>query len=502
MSEEVKTGWPVYKDKLLILGNPNSQVAVCVLWTDKKFVAKKLDFKKISVIGNLYSPKRGISFLIRNILANPKIRYLIVCGLDISKSGQVLVDLAMNGFEKIKDKENDRIYWQVISSIENRIDIEIEEEAIEAFRKGVEIIDLRQEKDYDEIKKIVNNLDQSLPSFMPNPLLFPNPPKEKVNIFPSESSVHIIRGKKTVEVWLKTLDHILRFGVTDKTAYQNWQKEIIDIVSVISDEDPNNLYIPDWLPNDREHLESYLPTILTGNCSAGTSYTYGFRMRDHFDVDQVQNVIDDLKKEKYSRRATISLLDPRVDAKSKSPPCLNHCWFRIQNNKLFLIATLRSNDMFEAWPENAFGLRMLQDLVWKELLKIYPELELGDLIIHSLSAHAYDDSWEDARDVVAKYYEKVIPSQRSVRDPRGNFIIRVENGEIIVEHYSSDEVLLNAYKNKKAMPIYLEISRNSAISVVSHALYIGVELQKAEVAIKLGIEYKQDQELNSNKLNL
>ncbi|MEA2098455.1 MAG: thymidylate synthase [Patescibacteria group bacterium] len=496
MNRETEINWPVYKDKMLILGNPNSQVAICTLWTDKEFMTRKLDLEKVSVIGNLYSPKRGISFLIRNILANPKIRYLIVCGLDTSKSGQVLVDLAANGFEKIEDKKNNRIYWRVISNTENRIDIEIEEEAIEDFRKGVEIIDLRQEKDYNEIKKIINNLDQNLSSFVPNPLLFPDPPEEKVNIFPSEPSAHIIRGEKIAEVWLRILDHILRFGITDQTAYQNLQKEIIDIISVISGEDPNDLYIPEWLPYDREHLEDYLPTILTGNCPSGISYTYGSRMRKHFNVDQVQNVIDELKNEKYSRRATISLLDPKVDAKSKNPPCLNHCWFRIQRDKLYLIATIRSNDMFEAWPENAFGLRMLQDLVWKELMETYPEIELGDLVIHSFSAHEYDDSWEDAKQVVKKYYNQIVPRPRSVRDPRGNFIIRVEDDEIIVEHYSPDEVLLNTYKNKEAMPIYLEMSRDNAISVISHALYIGTELQKAETVIKFGIKYEQDKKIN------
>lgn len=152
--------------------------------------------------------------------------------------------------------------------------------------------------------------------------------------------------------------------------------------------------------------------------------------------------------------------------------------------------------MFEAWLENAFGLRMLQDLVWKELLETYPEIELGDLVIHSFSAHVYDDSWEDARDVVAKYYEKVIPSQRSVRDPRGNFIIRVENGEIVVEHYSQDEVLLNMYSGKETTPIYLEMGRNGAISLISHALYIGAELQKAEMATKFGFKYEQDKKVD------
>lgn len=502
MNEKIKTKWPAYKDKMLVAGNQNSQVAICTLWTKKELMAEKLDMNKISVIGNLYSPKRGVSFLVRNILANPKIRYLIVCGLDRSGSGQVLVDLAKNGFKKNESKKNSRDYWQAISNIENRIDIEIERKALETFCKCVEVIDAREEKDLGKIQNVIDNLNQNLPSFIPDPLIFPDPPKEKTNIFPAESSAHVIRGERIAEVWLKILDHILKFGITDQTAYQNQQKEIIDIISVISDEDPDNLYIPGWLPNNREHLKNYLPTILTGNCPTGTSYTYGSRMRDHFDVDQVQNVIDELKQEKYSRRATISLLDPRIDTKSKNPPCLNHCWFRIQQNRLYLVSTIRSNDMFEAWPENAFGLRMLQNLVWKELLGTYSEIKLGNLEIHSLSAHAYDDSWEEAKQTVEKYYNQVVPHPRNIRDLRGNFIIRIENNEIIVEHYSSDEVLLNVYKNKKAMPIYFELSRNEAISLVSHALYIGTELQKAEVAIKLGIEYKQDQELDPNTLNL
>ena len=502
MNEKIKTKWPAYKDKMLVAGNQNSQVAICTLWTKKELVVEKLDMNKVSVIGNLYSPKKGISFLIRNILANPKIRYLIVCGLDRSNSGQVLVDLIKNGFEKIEDKDNSRTYWQVISDVENRIDIEIEKEALATFCKCIEVMDMRKEKDFEKIQNVIGNLNQNLPPFIPDPLLFPDPPKEEVNIFPAESSAHVIRGERIAEVWLKILDHILKFGITDQTAYQNQQKEIIDIISVISDEDPDNLYIPEWLPNNREHLKNYLPTILTGNCPTGTSYTYGSRMRDHFDVDQVQNVIDELKQEKYSRRATISLLDPKIDAKSKNPPCLNHCWFRIQQNRLYLVSTIRSNDMFEAWPENAFGLRMLQNLVWKELLGTYVEIKLGNLEIHSLSAHIYDDSWEDARQIVKKYYNQLVPYPRNIRDPRGNFIIKIENNEIVVEHYSPDEVLLNIYKNKKSMSIYSELSRNEAISLISHALYIGTELQKAEVAIKLGIEYKQDQELNPNKLNL
>lgn len=499
--------WPIYKDSMLILGNPKSQVAVCSLWTKKEVVAEKLGLDRIRVIGNLYSPKKGISFLIRNILANPEIRYLILCGLDNSGSGQVLADLARKGFQKFKDEKSGSFYWKTNSAVENRIDIEIEEKALKSFCKSVEIIDFRKEKDYAKIKEAIGKLNQNLLPFVSKPLFFPEPKKEKIDLFPSETSAHIVRGKKVAEVWLKILAEIMRFGISDLTSYQNRQKEIIDLVSVVSEEDPDNLYMPQWLPHNKEYLENYLPTILTGNCPSDTSYTYGSRMRSYFGVDQIQKVIDEIKREKYSRRAVISLLDPAVDSKSNNPPCLNHCWFRVQSDKLYLIATLRSNDMFEAWTENAFGLRMLQNLVWKELLKAYPEIKLGDLVMHSLSAHIYDDSWEEAKQIIEKYYHSSVNlGDKENFDPRGNFIIRVDGGEIVVEHYSPEEKFLKVYKCKKAFPLYSEIAADNAISDIYHALYLGAELEKAETALKLGVKYEQDKELNldttvANKIN-
>ncbi len=487
--------WPIFKDTLLVLGNPKSQVAVCTLWTKKELVAEKLDLDKVAVIGNLYSPKKGISFLIRNILANPIIRYLIVCGLDNSGSGQALIDLFNNGFEKINGEKGDIKHWRIKSTVENRLDKEISEAALKFFCKGVKILDFRKIKDFGKIKEAIGKLDQKLKPFIPQPLFFPEPSKEAVNIFPSEASAHVVRGEKIAEVWLKIMDEILRFGIVDQSSYQNQQKEIVDLVSVVTGEDPDNLYVPEWLPNNKDHLKNYLPTILTSVCPVGAAYTYGSRMRSYFGVDQVQKVIDEIIHEKYTRRATISLLDPKVDAGAKSPPCLNHCWFRVQANKLYLIATIRSNDMHEAWPENAFGLRMLQDLVHKEVIKKYPEVKLGDMVVHSLSAHMYDDAWEEARQVVEKHYATNVKHPRNTYDLRGNFMIKAESGEIIVEHYSSDENLLGTYKGKKAMAIYLQMSRNNAISVIAHALYLGTELQKAETALENNLKYEQDKEL-------
>jgi thymidylate synthase len=154
--------WPIYKDKMLILGNPKSQVAVCALWTKKEFVAEKLNLDKIAVIGNLYSPQKGISFLIRNILANPNIRNLIVCGLDNSGSGQALIDFQKYGYEKKENKNTSLPYWSIKSIVENRIDFEINKEALDLLRQKVKIIDARNEKDLSNIQNIIDKIDQNL----------------------------------------------------------------------------------------------------------------------------------------------------------------------------------------------------------------------------------------------------------------------------------------------------------------------------------------------------
>ena len=41
-------------------------------------IAKQLLLEDYAVIGNLYSPTRGIGPLIRNLLANPHVRYLVI----------------------------------------------------------------------------------------------------------------------------------------------------------------------------------------------------------------------------------------------------------------------------------------------------------------------------------------------------------------------------------------------------------------------------------------
>ncbi len=76
-------------------------------------------------------------------------------------------------------------------------------------------------------------------------------------------------------------------------------------------------------------------------------------------------------------------------------------------------------------------------------------------------------------------------------DPAGSFKIMVEEGQIKAVHYLK-MVPQIAVMGETAKAVYDEILRRSLISRMEHATYLGSELEKAEIAAKLGKNYVQD----------
>ena len=112
-------------------------------------------------------------------------------------------------------------------------------------------------------------------------------------------------------------------------------------------------------------------------------------------------------------------------------------------------------------------------------------------------------------------------SNRSITlDPGGYFLIRVDAaaGELVVEHYGnginsqglatdpdSGEVLscrgtgprsaVAEYRGRSAKELGMALTECSdalPLSRLDHALYLGRELQKAELCLEQGIDYVQD----------
>jgi len=76
-------------------------------------------------------------------------------------------------------------------------------------------------------------------------------------------------------------------------------------------------------------------------------------------------------------------------------------------------------------------------------------------------------------------------------DPAGSFKIMVENGQVKAVHYLK-MVPQIAVIGDSAKAVYDEILRRCLISRMEHATYLGSELEKAEIAARLGKNYIQD----------
>jgi len=71
------------------------------------------------------------------------------------------------------------------------------------------------------------------------------------------------------------------------------------------------------------------------------------------------------------------------------------------------------------------------------------------------------------------------PELSRIGDPRGNFLIRVENEKIIVTHQDPDGKPIDEFSGKTAIEIYRKMANEFRVSDLSHAMDIGCELQKA-----------------------
>jgi thymidylate synthase len=490
--------WPIEFKEKLVVGDINSNVGITTLWTFPDMVYDTLEKEKYAVIGNYYDRQNGISPLLRNCLANPNLRYIFILGSDKSGSKEVL----LNFFEKGVD-ENHKI-----KDTEVNIEKEIPLEELNKLREHVQVFDVTNEVTTDMLNdsaRITDILKTKIAQLEPLapydlPKTFPKP-ELKVNTWPSELMALTARGKTVGEVWLEMINKISKFGPVTKMKTKDsfHVKELINFVAVVEEEDPDNPKMYPFFRFNEEEIKPYYDEICTAKIPEGTVYTYGSRLRawvgkDNEKIDQIQDLIDYLKQDIYrtSGLASTWIVDfellRRLKNKDKNSPCVVLVHAMYQEDKLHLTAFIRSNDMFRGWPLNAFGLRKLQQIIAQGL-----GVEMGKLVTISGSAHIYEDCWEDAKKISEEYLKQT----RCQYDQRGYYIIEVKDGEIFVDHYSPQSKRLGQYHGKTAIELTDTLALHHAASDPYHYMYLGRELQKAEFALKNGLNYVQDRELEN-----
>ena len=135
---ELREGWPPLPGNYRVL-RYQAPVAVCTLNSDE-LVASLAETRAadIAIVGSLHTENLGIEHLIRNVLANPCIRFLIVCGEDTRKTighlpGQSLVSLLIDGLDENMRIRNAQGKRPVIKNMSK--------EHLEAFRRQIQVVD-------------------------------------------------------------------------------------------------------------------------------------------------------------------------------------------------------------------------------------------------------------------------------------------------------------------------------------------------------------------------
>lgn len=479
--------WPVVHADTLLTGNLDSPAAVCTMWTETKRVARLLNPDSYCVIGNLYRHS-GVNALIRNILAKPSLRYLYLWGNDLMQTGDTLAAFFQQGVGEDRH----------IIGTQTQVEPELPLDAVAMVRNCVQFVDLRG-LPADRVQAEVEQA-RWLPPFAAASYY----PQAEVVVeqWPAEPSGFRVAAQTVAQAWIKVVNQVMRYGQlkVSRTAASGDLKELYNMTAVISSEDVGEPYIPDYIaaipdaPTTAANIADYYRSILGGAEVEGVSYTYGQRLRHYRGQhDQIAKMINVVRSQPDSKRMFATTWDVELDGPDGEPPCLTSVLGSMREGSFYLTAHFRSHDIYKAWVKNAFALRALQQQIAEEA-----GVMVGPMTVISHSAHIYRGDWLNAQ---ATLESSLQSSQKRGRkgqydlDPRGYFIIKIEGRDIVATLHDYADRPLRTFRADKARKLIVELTDGGYLSQTGHAMYIGSELQKAEIASELGLAYRQDRAL-------
>ena len=153
--------------------------------------------------------------------------------------------------------------------------------------------------------------------------------------------------------------------------------------------------------DDVDFIAYYIPRYQRESEDGRIFGAYGPRLFRKDGIHQLQNVTDLLRRNPGSRRAVIQLFAATdLDDLHKDVPCTCTFQFFVREEKLHMVAHMRSNDAVIGLPHDFFCFTMLQEMLAREL-----NLELGSY--HHLvgSLHIYDDDVKMAKEYLDEGFQ-------------------------------------------------------------------------------------------------
>ena len=157
------------------------------------------------------------------------------------------------------------------------------------------------------------------------------------------------------------------------------------------------------------------------------------------EIDQVKNVIEQIKHNPVSRRLVVSAWNPAELNVSSLPPCHYSYQFSVDGDKLSLMYNMRSNDLFLGCPFNIASYALLLHIVAKITDKVPHELiaSLGD-------CHIYKNHVEQVKEQLTRTPHKLPQLELPEHADYSNidsFLKSVKTSDFKLLNYEHDDVI-------------------------------------------------------------
>lgn len=458
----------VVKDVIYL--SEESNIAVVTLWTKKEVVTEKLAslglLEKVHAVGTLYTVY-GINYLIQTLAERPQISVLIVFGSDLSGSGEALVKL-------LRDKK-----------VPPELELMWPCDEVEPIVMEVQVVDLRWAFERGEWVKLAEAISKHYQPGFPKRKSRRLPLRERgAGGWPFPISGLLIQEDSLFRAWLKAVYAVMVLGSVKESEYGERQKQLLNVVVTLGFYGRPAVLEPRLTEYfSREEFERHYRLLQEPVKPEGVAYTYGERLRSHPEAgDQLEELVAKLKASPHTRRALAVLWHHGRDRSSADPPCIVLVQGDVTDGFYNHTAYLRSNDMYAAWPLNAYAQARLAEWIAHRL-----GLTVGAVTLISCSAHVYEHDWERAWKLIHDNFGALSDFSP---DPRGNVLIFVNSRELEVEHRTPKGQLVSRLRVES----YSRLKPLSILLAPDHAFYLGWEARRAYERAARGEPYRQDEE--------
>lgn len=488
----------------LHLVNPLGDTGILTLWSTHSAARRRLTeaspgildptTTRVAVLSNLYGD--GMYAMFCNLLYNPQIRHLIAVGQELGQpTCQEITAFLEHGLEEavVLGRRLKRIPGHSRCFPDTP---EFDAEQLQArltFRYFGQLSDPALERD---LPRYLQDLPTTPPEQLPARLKVPLEEfaPDDYTYRPSQVEAHTVVRRHPLDCWEELVVRGMRFGHPVHLSGGH-RLELLNAKAVITHPEPEPADQLAQFGFDLDRFHEYQRRILDPKLPEGIAYTYGNRLRGYFPqrgagTDALESVVRRLRDAPESRRAYLSLWDTADDLPpggDGAVPCLVTVFFRASEGRLTLNATFRSHNLLTAWLENAYGLMAVQRHVC-DRIGVPP----GPVTVlsHSLGIDPNSPRYELARSIAENWTRDEdldrATGRHSLReDPNGYFVVTAdrEAGEVVAEHRYGG-LLVKRYAAGRAAVVERQIIGDMAVSLVSHAMWLGRELAAKEQQLR------------------